>query len=250
MRRLAPLLIAASLLLAIIVVVTTGSGLLVDWLWFGMLGFGAVFVTTWGTMLVAFGVAAVLSAVLLALNGVLAARTLPPPQVRRLRLMRGNGNDGVPDILEFTPENLPWRVIVVALAAVLGVFIGVAQAGNWETFLNWLYGVPFGRSDPLFGKDLGFYVFVLPAYGILRDWGILMVFLAIVMAGGVYWARGAIDVESGAPRVSPAAVRHLSALLAIFFIIKAADYFLQRYDLLLSNTGVVFGAAYTDVHVR
>ncbi|MGD0947309.1 MAG: UPF0182 family protein [Candidatus Binatia bacterium] len=250
MKRTVPLLIAAVLVIALTVGAATLSGLLVDWLWFNMLGFGAVFVTTWGTKLIAFGVAAVLSAALLAFNGVLAARTLPPPQPRRLRLMRGDGVEGVPDILELTPENLPWRLIVVALAAVLGLFIGVAQAGNWETFLNWLYGVPFGRTDPLFGKDLGFYVFVLPAYGILRDWGILMVFLAIFMAGGVYWARGAIDVESGTPRVSPAAVRHLSALLAIFFIVKAADYFLQRYDLLLSNTGVVFGAAYTDVHVR
>ena len=250
MKRTVPLLIAAALVIALTVAAATLSGLLVDWLWFDMLGFGGVFATTWGTKLIAFGVAAVLSAALLALNGVLAARTLPPPQPRRLRLMRGDGVEGLPDILELMPENLPWRLIVVALAAVLGLFIGVAQAGNWETFLNWLYGVPFGRTDPLFGKDLGFYVFVLPAYGILRDWGILMVFLAIFMAGGVYWARGAIDVESGTPRVSPAAVRHLSALLAIFFIVKAADYFLQRYDLLLSNTGVVFGAAYTDVHVR
>ena len=160
--------------------VTTGSGLLVDWLWFDMLGFGGVFATTWGTKLIVFGVAAVLSAALLALNGVLAARTQPPPQPRRLRLMRGNGVEGLPDILELSPENLPWRLIVVALAVVLGLFIGVAQAGNWETFLNWLYGVPFGRTDPLFGKDLGFYVFVLPAYGIVRDWGILMVFLAVV----------------------------------------------------------------------
>jgi len=250
MRRAAPLLILAVLFVAVTLGVTTGSGLLVDWLWFNMLGFGAVFVTTWGTKLITFGVVAVLSAALLALNGVLAARTQPPPQPRRLRVMRGNGVEGLPDILELSPENLPWRLIVVALAVVLGLFIGVAQAGNWETFLNWLYGVPFGRSDPLFGKDLGFYVFVLPAYGIVRDWGILMVFLAVFMAGGVYWARGAIDVESGTPRVSPAAVRHLSALLAIFFIVKTADYFLQRYDLLLSNTGVVFGAAYTDVYVR
>jgi uncharacterized membrane protein (UPF0182 family) len=251
MRRVTPLLVVLAVAFVVVVGgVTTGGGLLVDWLWFDMLGFGGVFATTWGTKLIAFGVAAVLSAGLLALNGVLAARTQPPPQPRRLRLMRGDGDEGLPDILELSPENLPWRLIVVALAVVFGLFIGFAQAGNWQTFLNWLYGVPFGSSDPLFSKDLGFYIFVLPTYGVVRDWGILMVFLAIFMAGGVYWARGAIDVESGTPRVSPTAVRHLSALLAVFFIVKTADYFLQRYDLLLSNNGVVFGAAYTDVSVR
>src|SRR2546425_856733 len=45
-------------------------------------------------------------------------------------------------------------------------------------------------------------------------------------------------------------LRHFSALLALFFLVKAGDYVLQRYDLLLSNNGVVFGAAYTDVYVR
>jgi uncharacterized membrane protein (UPF0182 family) len=249
MKRTLPLLIAAALVIVLALAGAALSGFLVDWLWFGTLGFGAVFATTWQTKVITFGVAASLSTMLLALNGVLAARARPP-QVRRLRIMRGNGHDGVPDIVEFTPENLPWRAIAVGLAAVLGLFIGVAQAANWASFLNWLYGVPFGRTDPLFAKDLGFYVFVLPVYGIMRDWGILLVFLAILMAGGMYWTRGAIDVESGTPRASPAAVRHLSALLAIFFIVKAADYFLQRYDLLLSNNGVVFGAAYTDVYVR
>jgi len=39
-------------------------------------------------------------------------------------------------------------------------------------------------------------------------------------------------------------------LLAIYFLVKAAGYLLQRYDLLTSNNGIVFGAAYTDVHLR
>ena len=74
--------------------------------------------------------------------------------------------------------------------------------------------------------------------------------LAAAISGGVYWARGAIDVDEGLPKIAPAAIRHLSVLLAIFFLIKAADYVLQRYDLLLSDNSIVFGAAYTDVHVR
>src|ERR1019366_10706655 len=98
--------------------------------------------------------------------------------------------------------------------------------------------------DPLFGNDLGFYVFALPLYDLVRDWGVLIILLAIVMAGGVHWARGAIDLQGPTPQVRPAAIRHLSALFALFFVLKAADYFLQRYALLLSNNGVVFGAAY------
>ena len=56
--------------------------------------------------------------------------------------------------------------------------------------------------------------------------------------------------QTGFPVLSPAAIRHLSALLALFFLVKAGGYILQRYDLLTSNNGIVFGAAYTDVHLR
>ncbi|MFI5397221.1 MAG: UPF0182 family protein [Candidatus Binatia bacterium] len=251
MKRTVPLLILAALVITALIGFTTFSNFLVDWLWFGTLGFGGVFWTTWQTKLVAFGIAACLSAVLLLFSGLLAASARLPP-VRRFRLMRGNGIriENLPEFLEFSPENLPWRAIVAVLACVLGVLIGLAQASNWEMFLKWRYAVPFGRTDPLFGNDLGFYVFTLPVYSLARDWGILIIFLAMAMAAGVYWARGAIDVSDSSPRLSPAAIRHLSALLALFFLLKAADYLLQRYDLLLSNNSIVFGAAYTDVHLR
>src|SRR6202008_4357286 len=64
------------------------------------------------------------------------------------------------------------------------------------------------------------------------------------------WARGAVDLGEGAPRLSPAAGRHLSALLAVFLLLKGGGHLLQRYDLLLATTGVVFGAGYTDLQIR
>lgn len=251
MKRTVPLLILAALVITAVISFTTLSDFLVDWLWFGTLGFGAVFSTTWQMKLVAFGVVACLSAVLLLASGLLATSARLPP-VRRFRLMGGNGIsiEGLPELLNFSPEDLPWRLIVVVVAGVLSLIIGLAQAGNWEMFLKWRYAMPFGRTDPLFGNDLGFYVFTLPVYSLARDWGILIIFLAMAMAAGVYWARGAIDLSEASPRLSPAAIRHLSALLALFLLLKAADYLLQRYDLLLSNNGIVFGAAYTDVHLR
>ena len=93
-------------------------------------------------------------------------------------------------------------------------------------------------------------MFTLPVWSAARDWALLVVFLAAAMAAAVYWGRGAIEFGRGPPRLTPAPVRHLSLLLAVFFLVKAGDYLLQRYDLLMSDNGVVFGAAYTDVHVR
>src|SRR4030095_3517851 len=77
------------------------------------------------------------------------------------------------------------------------------------------------------------------------------VFLSAAIAACVYFVRGDISIQqSGFPMLRPQVIRHLSGLLAIFFLVKAGGYILQRYDLLTSNNGIVFGAAYTDVHLR
>ena len=248
MRRAAPLIILAVLFFAVVAITAALGGFFVDWLWFDSLGFGAVFGTIWKAKTVAFAVAAVVSAAFLAINGLVAVRARAP-KVRRLRVIRADGG-GVPEVIEFHPDSLPWRSIVIAVAAFLALLIGLAQAGNWEVFLKALDAVPFGRTEPLFGRDLGFYVFTVPVLGVIRDWGLLIVFLAAAIAGAVYWVRGAVDRQGGVPQLSPGATRHLSLLLGLFFLAKTGDYLLQRYGLLLSNNGVVFGAAYTDIHVR
>lgn len=141
-------------------------------------------------------------------------------------------------------------MIMLMFATVLGLVFGLIQASHWEVFLQWRYAVPFERVAPVLGHDLGFYIFALPVYGAVRDWALLITLLAIVSVTAVYWGRGAIELESGVPQLRASALRHLSALFALFFVVKAGDYLLQRYALLFSNNEVVFGAAYTDVQVR
>jgi len=249
-RRPSLLLLVGLLLVVVLSAVSALTSFVVDWLWFDSLGFTAVFFTIWRTEALVFAGATALTAVLLVVNGLVAVRM--PARLRGIRLMRRDGgvSEGLPVFVEFNPDVLPWRLIVPGLAGVLAVFVGIAQAAHWQTFLRWLDAVPFGRTDPVFGNDIAFYVFTLPLYELVRDWGLLIVFLAAAMAGGVYWVRGGIQVGERGPRLAAGVTRHISILLAVFFLLKAVDYALQRYGLLLGNNGVVFGAAYTDVHVR
>ena len=244
--------VLAASVIVILIILAILSRFLVDLLWFDALGFRAVFTTVWGTEIAVFFIVAILSCLILLLNGVIAAKTRPSG-TRRPRNFRvvGRGSEGVPEVIELSLENLPWRLIVPVVALVVGVMIGFAQAGNWDTVLKWLYAAPFGRSDPLFGHDLGFYLFALPFYELLRDWGQLIIFLSAALAAGIYWVRGDLGYEQpGLPTLSSVAIRHLSILIAAFFLVKSGAYILQRFDLMTSNNGIVFGAAYTDVHVR
>jgi uncharacterized protein len=45
---------------------------------------------------------------------------------------------------------------------VLGLLVGLYQAGHWRTFLLWRNQVPVGDRDAQFGRDIGFYLFSLP----------------------------------------------------------------------------------------
>jgi len=245
-------LIFAASIVTILVTFFVFSRFFVDLLWFSALGFRAVFTRSWLTVLTVFVSATGLSSAILLVNGFIAlgTTTAGPNRPRSFRIV-GRSTEGLPQVIELSLDNLPLRLIIAAVALVVGLFIGFAQTGNWDTLLKWLYAAPFGRSDPLFGNDLGFYVFSLPVYELLRDWGLLIIVLSGAIAVGIYLLRGAINYQqTGLPTLSAACIRHLSGLLAIFFFVKSGSYILQRYELLTSNNGIVFGAAYTDVHLR
>ena len=250
MKKSFAFLVAA--IIAVLVLLGILSRFFVDLLWFDSMGQRSVFTTVWLTEISIFVVAALLSFAVLLVNGLLALQiTSAGPRLSRGFRVLGRNAQGLPELIELSMDKLPWKLLVTGIALALGLIVGFAQIGNWEIILKWLHGAPFRRTEPIFGYDLSFYLFTLPAYDLLRDWALTILVLAAVLAAAIYWLRGEITHQPGAmPNLSRAAIRHLSALLAVYFVIKAVGYLLDRYDLLISNNGVVFGATYTDVHVR
>ena len=54
------------------------------------------------------------------------------------------------------------RAVMIGIPVVLGLFAGLATAGRWSMVLEYFNRTPFGKKDPQFGLDIGFYVFELP----------------------------------------------------------------------------------------
>ena len=108
---------------------------------------------------------------------------------------------------------------------------------------------PSAQDDPQFGTDIGFYVFKLPFLSLVVDWvfGFLLVTLVLVVA--LYYLNGvdppAVPGRAQSPAVAKA---HLSVLLALLALVKAADYWLQRYELTLQQRDSFDGAGYTAVN--
>ena len=146
-------------------------------------------------------------------------------------------------------QRLPWRSLVSGGALVLAALVALGETDNWDVALRFIRQAPYGQSDPLYGKDIGFYLFSLPAYVALKNWMLLTLVLCALVAGAVYWAHGDLTLEKRPP-ASPWVIAHGSALLGLFFAVKAWSYWLDRYLLLYGDNAVVVGAAYTDVHVE
>jgi len=230
-------LLAAAVLA--LVIVPSLAGLLTDWWWFQEIGFQVVFtrqILARGDLFLAvFAVTALLLQLNLrvaqrgiALNPVVVRVGPTTPQLDASRAVR---------------RVTPWLAVVVALLA------GLGATSQWDVALAALNRTPFGATDPVFGRDVGFYVFTLPAVTAALGYlfGVLLVTLLALLV--VYAVRGAFAVRGRGLVVERRAGIHLAALLAALFLVAAVQlWIVDASNLLYSTTGPLVGASYTDLH--
>ena len=246
------LIVTAIIFLICLILLGLISGFLVDWLWFSAIGYFGVFSTTIIAKAEVFFAVFLATAVILWVNGSLAFRFAQSRRKQRAAEFdwKSTGVVTLPDVFEFMRHRLPWSVVVTGGAGLLAVFVAWGEVNNWGVLLQFLYQVPYGASDPLYDKDIGFYLFSLPAYVVIKNWMLLTLFLSALFAGAIYWVHGDIEYDVQRRSMSPAAIAHGSVLLGLFFAVKAWSYGLDRYLLLYGDNGVVVGASYTDIHVE
>ncbi|MDY7038156.1 MAG: UPF0182 family protein, partial [Thermodesulfobacteriota bacterium] len=152
--------------------------------------------------------------------------------------------------------------LLMALVLILSFIIASRGSYQWDMLLRYLYQQPFGSTDPVFNRDIGFYVFSLPFYIFLRNGLLVLFILAGLITMGWYLKNGGLQIEGefkqveGLPAslpkitIAPKAKKHLVFLGGIIVLLLAWGYHLKIYGLLYSTQGPAFGASYTDVHIR
>src|SRR6202790_2631765 len=181
------LIVAAIIVGICLILLGLASDFLVDWLWFSSIGYLQVFWTTISAKAVVFLAVWTATAIILGLNGWLAMRfsRRQPPQAVAASAGAPTGNVPPPDLFTFIRDRLRWPRTIAGAAGLLAVLVAAAEAGNWGTFLQFFYHVPFGADDPLYYKDIGFYLFVLPAYILIKNWMLLTIVLSALFAGTI-----------------------------------------------------------------
>ncbi|WP_245254418.1 UPF0182 family protein [Paraburkholderia sp. LEh10] len=245
-RRIA-LRVAA--VVACLIVIGRVTGIVVDALWFASIGYADVFWTIFTAKALLFVAVFAASAALLGVSGYIAHRCARSAGAWQVEAPARDTSQAVSDIVDQIAPHIRWHASIAAAAVLLALLIAAGEMSNWDVTLRFLHQARFGERDPVFGKDIGFYLFSLPAYIAVKNWLLQVLLCSAFVTGIIYLLHG--DIAPGRPRwLSPAASAHGSALLGVLFALKAWSYWLDRFLLLYDDNGVVVGAGYTDVHVE
>jgi uncharacterized membrane protein (UPF0182 family) len=236
------LIVVAVGLLVLITSLRGIAGFYTDYLWFDSLGQEDTFRTMLGAKLSLALIFIGLFFVLAFANLVIADRIAP-----RFRPI-GPEEELLRRYHEIVDDRSGW--VRAGVALMFAVIAGAGASAQWNEWLLFTNRVDFGIQDPQFHTDIGFYVFQLPFLSFVVSWLFAALVIILIITAVAHYLNGGIRVQNPGPRVTDRVKAHISVLLALLALVKAADYWLQRYELTLSTRGTVDGALYTDVKAQ
>ena len=216
-----------------------------DWLWFENIGFGQVFTTILEAKVLAFAIFFIIFGIFAGANIVIARRWGRPSRPTRV-VTSELPHSALGIIFHEAYSSYVWAIIVLSLSFVMGS----SASKSWMTFLQFLHRSAFGVSDPIFHRDVGFYIFTLPLYYFIQGWYLSTVFLVALGVGLSYYLDQAIGVRENRLYIYPRVKSHLSVLGGLFLLGIVWTYWLKLYGLMYSRSGVAYGASYSDVYAQ
>ena len=242
-----------------------------DWLWFKDLGYQTVFSTMLVTKVTLGLTVGLLAAAFTWLNFGLAVRpSHDPADVQEVSRETGGeaGWEAGPRSFVINGQRIPAPDLArlagrLALPAALaiGAYAGLLAWGAWDIWLRYRYQSPFGEADPIFGRDIAFYFFTLPALEALASLLFIVTVVSLIGTAAIYVVREAARVAMREPMlgsdtfsklrqfaVGRGPRAHLLSLVAVMFLAMAGQAYLGIPNLLFSTSGPVAGASYTDIN--
>ncbi|MEK7354480.1 MAG: UPF0182 family protein [Chloroflexota bacterium] len=230
------ILLIISGVLALLILLDMAKDLYSEWLWFSSLNYGSVYTTVLKTRVLVFFLAAISFGVLFIGNLGLAARLVPKNEARFWPL----------NIVRQLQSML--RMVVILGTILLSLIFGLVAQSKWEIILRFLNRQPFGITDPVFHKEVGFYVFSLPFLDLVEGW--LLWALIVTLAGSAAVYLLSYGLQWFRLHLTRPVLAHISGLAIALLGLLAWGYWLSIWELVFSSRGVVFGASYADLHAK
>lgn len=229
-------------LLLIIAVIGGFTDWIIEWLWLDNLGYDQVFWTIKTTQ------------ALLLISSLAVALAYVLPNMNYLGKKFSTMNFGQSPLGQLNLQNISTRKIknvFYGLGAAISVFFSLAFFMRWDTYFRFHWNATFGEADPVFGNDIGFYLFRLPFIELIQNSLISLVFFVTIATIILYVYSGALSLRSTKEVTAASGVKkHISINLGIWLLLLSWGYYLGRYELLYNAGGAVYGAGYVDLNVK
>src|SRR3990167_1826035 len=238
------------------------SSLITDWWWFSEVQFTQIFLKSLYAKVIIGFCAGLIAAVFLLGNFLIAVRSKIPWMATIHETLVGQ---------PISLDDRKVRKLGIVINLLASLLIALIAAASWHDVLKFAAAVPFGSNDPLFGRDVAFYLFSLPIYtlglGIIR----ILILLSLATCTAVYVLRGSLSLSKlldkfgfdslieklGSPLTKLVKAKntdnkarlHIAVLLFLFLATVAANSYLSLFNLLTGQSGPVFGAAFTDANI-
>ena len=139
-----------------------------------------------------------------------------------------------------------WVYLVIIL--LFGLIAGLILSGSWLEILMFFNFQEFNELDPVFGRDISFYVFQLPVFHIIQGWVLTISILSLIITCAVYLINSVIRGVKF--EMNSSNWVQISLILAFIMFILSIGNFLSRWDIPLTEGGLVDGALYTDINIK
>lgn len=219
-----------------------------DVMWYDQLGFQSVIWTQLGTRIGLWIAYALLLAGVSFISATLAIRARPDAADGSTIRVKG-------DTIEIGKgvSSRNARRVAVVVSLIVGLIFGAQFNSNWSEILLMFNAQSFGTTDPQFGLDNGFYVFVLPglrlimsAVSLLLLAGIIFSVITHVLMGGI---RITMPVNGrGLFNITKRARRQIGIWLMLNMFAWAANQVVGVFSTLTTEGSRITGATYTTVN--
>jgi uncharacterized membrane protein (UPF0182 family) len=215
-----------------------------DYLWFEALGKTTIFTTALFAKAVLGAGALLIGFLFVYLNLTLANRA---PGAIQLAIPTPTGQ-----ITAYTVTKEMVGRVSLLLSGFVGILLAITEAGNWEKVWRWFNSVSFNVKDPIFSRDVSFYMFAMPFYREIIKVGLILGFLTLIGVLVLYYFKGSLSWKKikESEGVQNLMGLQVSLLAAFIFILLAASSYLNRFEVLFGSHEVFSGAGYTDLKAR
>ncbi len=236
-------------LVALFVLANLFRQIYTNWLWFDNLAYTSVYLTVLTTRVWLFLAGAVLFTLIIVPNAVFAYRS-------------SRGEPGIPvseQVYEIVTQLFRWAIALAIF--LLAIIFGSLVAGQWETLLRFINEVSFttvdptsGQTvpaqDPVFNKNVAFYVFTLPVHSLAQGWLLGALIVTLVGSAAIYMLNLSLRGVNISVGITPMMIAHASVLLGLLLLVTSWNNWIEIHKLLFSPSGAIFGAGYTELNAR